>query len=352
MKQHLSQLVILLTALLVNSSFAAELTTITAITQPMPEESRFDGRVKAVRQATVSAETYGRIEQINVDIGDQVASGTTLLTVTSTEQYAAQTQAEANLADANSNLIAETAEFQRINDLYKKQYVSKAELDRATARLNSAKARAANMNAALKTARQQLSYTAVKAPYNGIVSARHVEPGETVQPGTLLLSGYNPDFLRVEVDLPQKTAEKARKIMKAHIIRTITNNDTLSEIIQPTHLILYPTADPATSTIRARLDLPEQTAGLRPGEFVTVVFVTGEAQRLLIPIRCLVYRSEVTAVYVVDAGVAHLRQIRTGDRYGDNIEILAGVIAGEQIATDPVLAAMTLTHSTTGGLSD
>lgn len=336
-----------------SSRVVAQLVTIPATVHDLPEERSFDGRIEAIHQATVSAETRGRIEEIRADIGDVIAAGTVILIVTSTEQRAVLTRAEAALAEANSTLIAETAEFQRTGELHTRGLIAKAELDRATARFDVAKARVDSAEATLRTAREQLSYTEIRAPYAGVVSARFVEPGEMVQPGTLLMSGYDPDALRIEVDLPQTIADKVRTIGEARIMRVTDAgaSDTALDIL-PTKLVLYPTADAATSTVRARLELPPSAGELRPGQFVKVLFTVGSTQRLLIPRTSVVQRSEVTAVYVVQDGVIRLRQIRPGAFVGDQLEVLAGLAAGEEVAVDPVAAALALRGDPTASTGD
>lgn len=321
-----------LSSLLRVSADAQELATVTVEPQIIPLERLFDGHVEAVRQATVSAETKGRIEEVYFDIGDQVSAGTVILTMTSTEQREGLNQAEAALAEAEANLVAVTAEHERIKDLYSRQFASKADFDRVTAQLNAAKARVASATAALKTAREQLSYTEIKAPYSGIVSARHIEPGEAVQPGTLLMSGYDPNAYRVHVDLPQHLAAKVREIGKARVL-----TESGAGII-PAKLILFPTADETTSTIRARLELPAQADSLYPGQFVKVAFEVGNVERLFVPLTAVVHRSEVTAVYVVVNDKPQLRQIRTGEALGDQVDVLAGLTAGERVALDPIAA--------------
>ncbi|WP_100644555.1 efflux RND transporter periplasmic adaptor subunit [Alteromonas facilis] len=306
----------------------SELQFVTAKLRTMPEQRSFDGRIEAIHQATVSAQTSGRIEDINVDIGDFVVAGTVILTIVNTEQRAGLTQAEANVAEAKSNLVAEMFEFQRIKNLFASDFVAKTEMDKANARLSVAKAKVSNAQAAIKTAKEELSHTAVKAPFDGIVRARLVEPGELVQPGTLLLSGYDPIALRVEVDLPQSIAKKVRKLDLASIVRNAEN--ILTNGITPSKLILYPSADPATNTVRARLELSQvlseqalskqdliapDSYEFRPGEFVKVLFTVGETQRLLIPLSSVVYRSEVTAIYILQQGKPVLRQIRPGAIY-------------------------------------
>lgn len=330
----------------------AQLETAVATLRVLPEQRSFDGRIEAVNQATVAAETRGRIEEIRADIGDLIAAGTVILTVTNTEQRAGLDQAEASLAEANANLATETAELERVSNLLARAFVSQAEMDRATARFTAARARAESADAALTTARQQLSYTEVRAPFAGVVSARYVEPGEVVQPGSLLMSGYDPDALRVEVDLPQTVADRVREIREARVVAGVSvdtpNSDfiaprfTAAEII-PAKLILYPAADAATSTVRVRLELPEHSRNLQPGQFVRVLFTVGERQRLLIPASAIVRRSEVTAVYVVDDNIPLLRQIRPGAILDGQLEVLAGIAPGELVAIDPVAAALALT---------
>ena len=73
--------------------------------------------------------------------------------------------------------------------------------------------------------------------------------------------------------------------------------------------------------------------------YVKVGLVIGEADRLLIPVSAVIERSEVTGVYVIDArGLVSLRYVRPGHRFGEQLEILAGLAAGERIALDPVAA--------------
>ncbi|KAF0169053.1 MAG: RND family efflux transporter MFP subunit, partial [Caulobacteraceae bacterium] len=307
--------------------------------------------IEAAREATVSAETSGRVEEIRADIGDAIAAGTVILTVTSTEQRAGLTRAEAALAEARATLLTETAELQRARDLFARKFISQADMDRATMRLDTAQARVDSADAALRAAREQLSYTEVRAPYAGIVSERLVEPGELVQPGTPLMSGYDPAALRVEVDLPQFVAERVRALQEARIVPLAAAGAAATAVIVPEKLLLYPQADSVTSTVRARLELPPSVADLYPGQFVTVQFTVGARQGLLVPQASVVRRSEVSAVYVVRDGIPALRQVRTGATVGERIEVLAGLAAGELIAADPIAAATALTRNS-GGASE
>ena len=330
------QIVMSILIFLSGLAHAQDLQTVTAAYEQLPLERWFNGTVEAVNQSTVSAQTKGRVANIFFDIGDTVPAGSVILTLVSNEQRELLNQAEAKLAETKANLEAELKEFNRLDELYNRKIVSKSDWDRANARLNIAKAQVASAEAGLKTAREQLSYTEIQAPYGGVVSARHVELGEAVQPGTPLMSGFDPNTMRVHVDLPQAVAQKVTDLKKARI--TFGHQQT----IVPKKIVLFPIADPATSTVKVRLEIAEKDTDLYPGEFVNVGFTIGDIQRLLIPAKSIVYRSEVTGVYVVQHNIPSLRQIRVGNQFDDRIEVLAGIKEGEQIASDPIAAGIAI----------
>jgi RND family efflux transporter MFP subunit len=165
-----------------------------------------------------------------------------------------------------------------------------------------------------------------------VVTRRDAEVGETVAPGTPLMSGLSLRYLRVAVDVPQSVVDQVRRIRKAAVY-------VGERRIEASKLTVFPEAAGTSSTFRARLELPENAADLYPGMFVKVAFVIGETQRLLVPRGALVERGEMTGVYVVDGqGAVALRQVRAGHAYGGEIEVLAGLARGERIAADPVAA--------------
>jgi RND family efflux transporter MFP subunit len=213
--------------------------------------------------------------------------------------------------------------------------VARARYDQAQANRNAAAARLESARAGIMNAEEQLEYTVVRAPYAGIVSRRHVAVGEVVRPGAPLMSGLSLESLRVVVDVPQSMLDSIREIGKANVYvgeRTIPAES----------LTFFPIADAATNTFRVRASLPAGSATLYPGTFVKIGFVVGETERLLLPASVLVQRSELTAVYVVGDEAVTLRQVRVGRRYGDRIEVLAGLVPGETVAEDPVAAGVYL----------
>ena len=305
-----------------------------------PLERRLDGIVEAVNQGTVAAQTSGRVEEIFYDVNDFVPAGAVIVRLRATEQRAGLLQAEAALREATARDTQAQTQYQRIADMYERKMVAKSMLDEATATRDAAAARLAAARAQLQSAHEGVAYTEIRAPYAGIVTRRHVEVGETVSPGTQIMSGLSLQYLRVAVDVPQSIVEQIRRIRKGAVYVN-------GQRIAATKLTVFPEATAPSNTFRARLELPENAADLYPGMFVKVGFVVGEADRLLVPQRALVERSEVTAVYVLDKdGGVSLRQIRPGHHFDDKREVLAGLSTGERVALDPVSAMQRLSPAT------
>ena len=300
-----------------------------------PRERIWDGTVEAVNQGTVSAQTSGRVAEILYDLNDFVAEGEVIVRFTDTEQRAALRRADAALEEAQARLDESEKEFARISKMFESNTVSKSLFDQADANRAAASARINAAQSGVATAKEQLDYTVVRAPYAGIVSKRHIEVGELVSPGQPVMSGLSLQSLRVNVDVPQSMFDPIRKIGKAFVY-------TQDKRIVAESLTFYPVADPVTNSFTVRVNLPDGSATLFPGMFVKVGFVVGESRRLHVPEVAVVRRSELTAVYVLADDNVALRQVRLGRVYGDDIEILAGLTEGEHVATDPVAAGIYL----------
>lgn len=321
-----------------NGVFAADLPFETAVVEldAAPRERVLDGTVEAVNQATMSAQTAGRIAEVFVDVDDYVEAGAQIVRFTDVEQQSSLRQARAALTEAKAQSIQADEQFRRVSDLVEKGSVSKREYDQALADRDAANARVEAAQSSVLAAEQQLDYTLVRAPYAGIVTERHVEVGEAVGIGQPLMSGLSLEALRVVVDLPQQVAASVREHRKAFVL-------TDEGSIEAAEVTIFPFAHGASNTFRVRLELPEGQFALYPGMFVKAAFVVGEARRLLVPTSALLRRSEVTGVYVVDEqGEVRMRQVRVGGAFDDRTEVLAGLSAGERVAADPVKAGIYL----------
>lgn len=320
------------------------LETLVVARESARRERVWDGVIEAVNQATLSAQTGGRVLELPFDVDDYVPAGAVVARFTDVEQQSAQRRAQAALAAAESTAREAEADYERIREIHARKLVAKAQLDQATARRDGARAALDSARAALRESAEQVDYTVIRAPYSGIVVKRHVQVGETVRPGQALISGISLGELRVEVQVPQSDVAAIREHRQAAVILDAASGERL----EAKEVVVYPNADPQTHSFRVRLELPAQETGLHPGMTVKVAFTVGEAQRLLVPAAALLQRSEVTAVYVLDAQGPTLRQVRIGHRYGDRVEVLAGLDDDERIALDPVATGEWLAKSRRG----
>jgi RND family efflux transporter MFP subunit len=321
------------------------LATAPAEYRELPRELRLDGHVEAVRQSTVSAQTQAEILEVLFDVHDYVERGVVLVRLRDTEQQAEVNLAEATLREARAQVDEAREHHQRIQELKGRGLASQAELDKALAALKSARARSEAAQARLAKAREQLEHTRVRAPYSGLVTERHAEPGETARPGQPLMTGLSLDELRVNVDIPQSRIQAVRASRQAQV--TLPEDGS----VEASRITVFPYADPASNTFRARLELPEGTPGLFPGMFVKTAFSLDGERRLLIPERAVAYRSEVSAVYVLGkGGRLGFRHVRLGRRDGNGmIAVLAGLDEGERVALDPIAAGALLREQRKGG---
>jgi len=317
---------------------ASTLATAVVQAQTVPQEVALDGALEAIYQSTVAAQTSARVTEMPFDVGDYVEKGAVIVRFRGTEQTARVGSAEANLREAQARLAEAQSEERRIQDVFAKGLVARAAVDRAVAALQSAKARAESTAAAVNEVREQAEHTVVRAPYSGIVVKRHIEVGETATVGRPLMTGLSLEHLRAVVEIPQHQIGPLRQHKKARVILAD------GQSVDATGVRISPSADPATHTYHVLVTLPEGQHGGYPGMLVKVAFVSGEKSGLMVPSAAVVRRSEVTGVYVLAAdGRVSFRYVRLGTPAADGrVPVLAGLSAGDKVATDPIAAGVEL----------
>jgi RND family efflux transporter MFP subunit len=296
-----------------------------------------DGLVEATRQSTVSAQIGGRIKEINFDVGDRVNKGQVILRIDEREAVQVLAGSQAQVLQAQANMQNAKAAYERARQLFTQKFISQAALDKAQADYKVALAQAAASEAGVGQASLAHGYTAVIAPYSGVVAARLVEVGEMVMPGKPLMTGFDPAEMRVVVSVPQDKLVDIGARPEAMV-----EAPSLNRWIKPASTTVQPIADARTHSTLVRVYLPKNEAGIYPGMFVRAHFVVGKANKLMIPVSAVLRRGEVVAVYVMDEkdGVK-LRQVRLGEATSDGaVEVLAGLNTGEKVALDPVKAGM------------
>jgi RND family efflux transporter MFP subunit len=322
-----------------DTSSPATYRTMTVELQQVPAERRVNGRVEAVNQGTVSAQTAGEVIEILHDVSDSVAANEVVIRLRAVQQRAGLQQADAALREAKSQLAEAEARYQRIADMVGRQLAPQADLDQVTAYRDSVRARLDAAVAAQAAAAEGLAYTEVPMPYTGVITDRHVQIGEIVAPGAPLFDAAALEQLRVITDVSQELALQLQQTSRAAVY-------TGDQRIEASKVTVYPRAADNTATFRVRLDLPSGTTGLLPGMFMKIGIVTGTEQSLLVPEASIVERGEVTGVYILDPGGRTVfRQIRLGQHVGGMFEVLAGISAGEQVSIEPDLAMRHLRNS-------
>lgn len=317
------------------------LATLTVRPERAAREQAWDGVLEAVDETTIAAQTNARVVELPVDVGDRVARGGVLVRLSDVEQQSVRRGAAANVAAARAAYRDAEINWKRTSEVFRRGLIARAQLDTAIATRDSARANLSAAEAALRSAGQQTDYTVVRAPFEGVVTRRFVHLGEAVQAGPPapqpLVALASLDALRAEVVVPQGAVDAIRASRGASVILDDGRR------VEAAKVIVLPVADPATHSFRVRVELPAGGTGLYPGMTVKVAFPVGAATRLLVPSSALVTRGELSAVYVIGPGyTVELRQLRLGHRFGDKIEVLAGLAKGERIATDPGAAALYL----------
>lgn len=289
------------------------------------EERILNATVEAVNQATISAQTSGRIVKLNADIDDAVKQGDILVEFRNKEQMASYKVTKAAFDEAES-------EFKRIKDIYSKKLISKTALDKASARYKSAKAR-------LEQANEALENTIVRAPYSGIVVKRHIEIGELAKPGQPLMTGLSLETLRANIALPQDLVKIVREKKKATAILKDGQRLAINKIT------VSPYADTTNHTFLMRAELPKGDYDIYPGMFIKIAIVSNIKQSLIVPASAVAKRSEVSAVYIKGTdNKLSFRQVRVGAYISasKSYEILAGLERNEKVMLDPIAAAAQL----------
>jgi RND family efflux transporter MFP subunit len=291
-----------------------------------------EGVVEAVRQSALAAQIAGRIVALPVKAGDRVTAGQLLVQIDARTATQAVAASQSQVREAKANLANAKARYERSKQLVAQKFISQAALDQAQADYLAAEAQvaAASANASASAASQ--TFTSIVAPYDGIVAATDAQIGDMATIGRPLVTVFDPRALRVTATVPQAVLARADLSAPVEI-----HVPSLARSIVARRVTVVPVADVRTHTAQVRLDLPD-APGLMPGHYARASIVTGRAKALTIPERAVLRRSEVTAVYVLDAaGRAQLRQVRVGESVGDDaVEILTGLSAGELVSTEPV----------------
>ena len=280
----------------------------------------------------------GRILDLRVDAGDVVRQGQLLARIDDSEARNSIAGSQAQVAQAQASLINAQAQYERAKQLVARKFMSPSSLDKAQADYQAAQAQVAAAKAGVAQSSTTRGFSTIAAPFGGLVSARLAQVGEMASLGRPLLTMFDPATLRAVASVPQEKLAEVRKAGRASV-----EFPAQGKWIEATSVTVLPSADSKTHISQVRIELPKDVTGIYPGMFARAHFAVGQAKKLLVPAAAIVRRSEVSAVYVVTGEHVQLRQVRLGEAAsGNQVEVLAGLEAGEHLALEPVKAGIYL----------
>ncbi|NEX92266.1 efflux RND transporter periplasmic adaptor subunit [Caulobacter sp. 17J65-9] len=295
--------------------------------EALPRTVDASGTVAPWREIPVAAETGGLTAvAVNVDEGDYVSQGQTLVKLNDEVLQAQLRQQTAAVASARARLAEAEANLKRSRELNRRGYLSTADLDSRTAEQGTASADVAAAIASRAETAARLDQTVIRAPVAGLVSARAVVKGQIVVAGTELFRVVRDGRLELNAEVPEADLGLVRPGQSAQV--TAAQAGTVAGSVR----IVTPQVDPQTRLGLARVALPARSA-FSPGMFARARIDVGAQPALTVPLAAVVYREDKAGVFVVGADErAHFRSVTTGARAEGRVEITAGLKAGERVA--------------------
>lgn len=270
--------------------------------------------LEAEADAEVIAKVGGEVRRIYVEEGDRVAAGQVLASLD-------DRQLKLQAAQTSAALAKSERDFKRQVELNEKGLVSAGAFEGLKYDLD-------NQRAADDLARLNLSYSQIRAPFAGVVSGRHIKVGQEIAIGSKLFRVTNPMPLKASVFVPERELARLKPGQSASI-----SVDALAGRVFPAVVkLVSPTVDSATATFKVTLEVNDPKGDLKPGMFsrVGIVFER-RPDALTIPRVALLDTDGSENVFVVSAGKAVQRTIRTGLSNAGKVEVIEGLKGAEQV---------------------
>lgn len=319
--------------------------TVTAVAKvETPDTYETAGTIKAKTVSVLASKVMGMVTAVPVKLGDRVDAGQVLITIDDSDLSARAAAAEAAyreasqaLAVADQNRALADITYQRYQKLYAENAISRQQMDQTATQQRIASLEQARGQAAVDRARAEASaasvlqgFSRIVSPVNGVVTAKMIDEGSMAVPGVPLLTVEDTTAYTIEADIDENLAARVRVGQSAAVIvgsGVPPYSATITEIA--------PAIDPAARKFHIKAQLSGN--GIRSGLYAKLQLPLGMKQAITLPAAAVVEKGQLTGVYVVAAdGVITYRLVRTGRVYGDQVEILSGLDAGENVITGGV----------------
>ena len=296
---------------------ARDVTTVEVARSGGAGEVAVPGAVQARKRATLSTRMPASVVELPYQEGQWVKAGAVVVRLDDAPLRAAVAAAEAGVKATQSDL-------DRTKSLLEKGAATPRELEQMTAAASGSQAQ-------LTAAKDGLSYSALRAPFDGRVAVRRVNLGDVANPGMPLIEIEGEGGLELKATVESALAATLRPGSKLR-----AQVDGQPAPLAATVTAIAPSGDPTTHRFELKADLPA-ASGLRAGLFARLLVPGVAAEpKLTVPASAVFERGGLTGVFVAVDGKARLRWIATGAREGDAVEVRAGVEAGERVVLSPV----------------
>ncbi len=316
------------------------------------------GYVVAQRKADVATKITSQLVSLMVQEGSVVKQGQVLARLESDDAKAIAdrsradlTLAQARLQEAEANLNNASWDFERMKNLVKTGAVSKSEFDTAQTRylaakasLGAARASVRSSRAALASAEVALSYTEIKAPFDAVVLTKSADVGDIITPmgaaanaKAAVVTIADLSSLQVETDVAESNIGMVRAGQPCDIVLDALPGERFQGVVDT----IVPTVDRTKATVLVKVRFTDQDPRILPEMSAKVGFLSRPLTREETTARVMVDSAVVAgsadspAVFVVRDGRAVKQNVRTGDTYGDMVEVLQGVIPGDTVVLNP-----------------
>ena len=302
------------------------------------DEIILPGNVQPYISSPVYARTNGYLKKWYFDIGARVKKGQLLAVIETPEVDQQLQQARSNLLTAQANLELASITKNRYQGLLKSNAVSQQDVDNAVGSYNANAAIVEADKAAVQQYSALVSFEKVYAPFDGVITARNTDIGDLINSGsssnvkTDLFHIAQPGTLRVYVNVPEEYSRGITVGMPADLsLAEFPDRKFQGKVVRTAEAI-----NVTTRTLLIEVDVSNPTGALLTGSYAEVhLAVPTQASTFLLPVNTLLFRTEGLRVAVVNGGKVVLTTVTPGHDFGNEIEIVAGLKANDQVIINP-----------------
>ncbi|MDE0952463.1 MAG: efflux RND transporter periplasmic adaptor subunit [Halioglobus sp.] len=305
-----------------------EVTVVELQPQTLQRTIRTFGVVEALEEVNVAAELSGTVTAVHVDEGDRVEKGQVLLELDPQKRELAVDQADQQVQRAQAALQEARLKLQRRKNLAEKETISREVLDNAQLSVDASTADYQQAIASQQLAVRELADTRIVSPTAGLVEIQAVEVGEPVQAGASLITLQAVHGLRVHTWVSEADVTQVQSGGRAIVTASGLAGSEFEANIEWVGV----NADPATGNFPVKLILAESTDALRPGMTASADLQgISVNDALLLPEAALMDRDRRRVVFVVEQGVAHMREPLLAAGFSNRLQVLDGLAPGDQV---------------------